>query len=286
MCVLSVACAGEWEIYRHVLTRSRGVSYASSLPVVRWRLQKENNTANLVGSAVVNGTLGGFDADESLALRFELHDAASGRLQSGPDEDHLRTLAPLAFEHVKGSMPLSAGAWHGADVAGDNDARYLLQVSSNDRWTLTIFPSGGRTLAQVAKAAAPASAARTAAADDDDDNVATGPASTGHPAASSADDLADGAGFVYVAHRIHKDEPKTLFQRYGTMLLLGGMLLVNIWMRSKTGNSQLAAARATAATQGVGPAAARRAAAQPAASGARIEEITEGNSIELPKKTK
>jgi len=271
---------GEWEIYRHVLTRSRGLSYGSSLPVVRWRLSKDNTTdlPNLVGRAVVNGTAGGYDSDEALSLRFELHDSATGRLQVGADDDHLRTLAPLAFEHVKGSMPLSAGQWHGADVAGDSDARYLLQISGNDRWTLTVLPSAGRTLAQVAQAP-PAAPTRSAAEDDDDlSGAAQGLASTGHPAASE-EELKDGVAFVYVAHRVRHEEPKTLFQKYGTMLLLGGMLIVNIWMRSKSGTNQLAQAQRSAAQ----PVPRARAAPQ-SNSGVRIEEID--SSVELPKKTK
>jgi len=173
---------------------------------------------------------------------------------------------------------MSAGTWHGAEVAGDNNARYLLQVSSSERFTITVTPSAGRSLAQVAKAdpADPALAAqqqqRAASTDDEDDvSVSTGPASTGHSLLSS-EELENGSAYVYVGHRIRTEENKSFFQKYGTMMLLGGMLLVNIWMRTRQSGTQLTAQQRVAQAQAVAGTSRR-----PPPSSARIEEITEGN---------
>jgi hypothetical protein len=254
-----------------------GISYASSLPAVRWRFAKENNTANLIGHAVLNGSEYGYDSSDALALRMELHDPATGRLQLGSSEDSLRTLASLGFTLPKAGVPMSAGIWNGAEVAGDANAHYLLQVSSSERFTITVTPSGGRTLADVAKPIPTQHQQPTSTLVDEDDDIHTasiGPASTGHPLLST-DELTLGRSYVYVGHRVRVDEPKTLFQKYGTMMLLGGMLLVNIYMRTRQTNSQLSAAQQQTArlTQPQGGVSGNR---RPARSTAHIEEITEG----------
>ena len=200
---------------------------------------------------------------------------------------------------MKGSQPISVGVWNGVEVAGDNNARYVLQASSSDRFSILVTPSGGRSLAAVRSAASAAtgtaaskkraSAAAAAAAEEEDDLHVEGPASSGFPVLSSSD-LADGESYLLIFRRVRVEENKTFFQKYGTMLLLGCMLLVNVYMRSKQSGAQLGAATAATRSRAVAaptPAAAastvarNRAAA--AAQGARIEEITEG-TIEINKK--
>lgn len=193
------------------------MSYASSLPVVRWRLEKDNSSSlssHLVGFAHVNGSA------DALVLRLETHDTtASGRVLTGSDEDHLDTLFTFGFSQIKGSVPLSVGLWSGADVAGDSAASGLMQTSGNDRWTLLVTPSQGRTIAQVAKGGAKKRAA--AASDDDDDLHSEGPASTGHPQLSAAE-LGGATQILFVAHRVLKEENKSFFARYGSYLMLVG----------------------------------------------------------------
>lgn len=191
---------------------------------------------------------------------------------------------------MKGSVPISVGVWNAADVAGDVEgARYVLQASSHDRFTVLVTPSGGRTLAAVrtaAAAGAPAAKKRASAAEEEDDLHVEGPASTGFPLLSAAQ-VADGESYLFVFHRVRVEENKTFFQKYGTMMLLGCMLLVNVYMRSKSAvPAPAAAARRVAApapASAAAPSTLARNRAAAAAQGARIEEITEG-SIEVNKK--
>lgn len=272
--------AGEWEIYRHLITPD-GISYASSLPAVRWRLEKDNSSSlatNLVGFAHLNGSA------DALYLRLETQDTtAIGRVLTGSDEDHLDPLFHFAFTQIKGSAPLSAGVWSGSDVAGDSAATYVMQTSGNDRWSILVTPSKGRTVAQVAKPAAGSTKKRAAAAADDDDDLhIEGPASTAHPALSVAD-LGSATQILFVAHRVHKEENKSFFAKYGSYLMLVGMLLLNVYMRTKSGAmapaaSQVARVRAQQAAAGAVPVSAATARARAAAAqGAQIEDITEGD---------
>ena len=197
----------------------------------------------------------------------------------------------FGFSAVKGSIPVSAGVWTGVDTAGDSHASYVMQTFGNDRWTILVTPSGGRTLAQVATAQAGAKKNKRAAAHaaDDDDLHIEGPASTAHPALAPSE-LGSARQILFVAHRVIKESEKSFFARYGSYIMLVGMLLVNVWMRSKQGSmapgagaaaQQVARARAqqqAGAGAGAGAvsaatARARAAAAQPA----QIEDITEGD---------
>lgn len=277
---------GEWDVYRHVLSYSSGsASYSHSLPVVRWRLEKDNATStHLVGRAFLNDSAAGADDADALAMRVEMHDVSSGKILTGSDEDHLNTLASFSFSQVKGSLPLAVGIWKGAEVAGDSAARFVMQAANADRFTITVTPSAGRTLAAVRDAVGTPKRAAAASDDDDELHVEVN-AATGHPLLT-ADVLAAAGGeaFLYVAQRVRHEQPKTFFERYGTFLLLGGMLAMNIYMRTRQSGTQLQQQISRASKLAAPAANARRHAA--ASQGARIEEITEGSDIQLSKKDK
>ena len=103
--------AGEWDVNRHIITSSNTLSYAHSLPSVRWKLEKENGTAsnNLVGSAWVNGTEQG-ENGAPIMLRVEMHEPSTGKIQTGVDEDHFNTLAHFQFTQVRSSTPRQSAA--------------------------------------------------------------------------------------------------------------------------------------------------------------------------------
>lgn len=277
---------GEWDVFRHVLSYSSGAaSYSHSLPVVRWRLEKDNATStHLAGRAFLNDSAAGADDSDALVMRVEMHDVTSGKILTGSDEDHLNTLASFTFSQVKGSLPLAVGTWQGAEVAGDSAARFVMQAANADRFTITVTPSAGRTLAAVRDAVGTPKRAAASSDDDDDLHVEVN-ASTGHPLLS-ADVLsaAGGEAYLYVAQRVRHEQPKTFFERYGTFLLLGAMLALNVYMRTRQSGTQLQQQISRASKLAAPAANARRHAA--ASQGARIEEITEGSDIQLAKKDK
>jgi hypothetical protein len=284
-CALSVArcsllvarCAGEWDVYRHTISHS-GAATTFSSASARWLLEPENGTANLVGAAWLNGTDAGEEsAPARLALRVEFREgAATGRFQSGVDEDNLDTLFAFAIQQPIDSVALSVGTWNGAEAP---DAAYVLQANSvtADRFTITVTPRGS-DLAAAAVAAAAAHAVKQrqarAAINEDDEDAASGPASTGHSAATPAS-LIGAASYIYVGHRVRHEPAKTLFQQYGTMLMLGAMLILNVYMRSRQTTQQLTGKAASRNAQITQTAAQRIAASKSRAqhSAATIEEI-------------
>lgn len=245
-----------------------------SLPSVRWSLQHENSTSNLFGRAVVNSSTGA--ADETF-LRIEFHDPSSGLFQTGEDDESFQTLFSFSFSQVKGSVPMSAGFYNGGEVAGDEKATYLLQAASPDRFTLTVTPrSFDLAAAAVKSTAASAASKKKATSDDDDELTSNGPASTGHPSLSQSS-LKGASSYVYVGHRIKREEEKTLLQKYGTMVLLGAMLLLNLYMRTRQSASQMTQAQNVARANAAIAAGAARGGKSRSA-GVQIEEITEGSA--------
>jgi hypothetical protein len=250
-----------------------------ALPVIRWKLEKENTTQNLIGHAWVNGS----DHEASAqALHIEFHDPSSGRFAVGSDEDTLRPLFSFAFQQVKGSVPMAAGKYLGAETQGDEGgAVYLFQASSPDRFTLTVTPRSFDLARAAKQPKVEAQQAKKAASEDEDDLMqSSGPASTGHPILTP-EDLASfhGESFVYVGHRVKSEPEKSFFQKWGTMVMLAGMLVLNVYMRSRN----VGGAGAAAAVASPRAAAARVAGGSSKKGGATVEEITEGEGAKKDK---
>lgn len=280
--------------------------FSHTLPHVRWKLEKENNTDNLIGRAYVNGSRNDpmtqhvhthqhddddDDADDhtpsELFLRVEFHsgDPSQGRFQSGYDEDSLPTLFRFAFHQHRASIPISAGIWNGDEMQGEKDdktknndgATYVFQASAPDRFTITVTPRSFDLLkASKPQPAAGDKKATKKHSDDDDDELssASGPATTGYPLLP-ASELASQESIIYIGHRIKSEAEKTFMQKYGTMILLGGMLLLNVYMRTKQSGTQLTKKQAPAMQELMAHKAAQKAAAAAAKAsaggGAKIE---------------
>lgn len=219
---------GEWDVYRHIASyRDSSIDLGDIVPI-RWRLEKENNTANLFGRAWVNGT----NEYEGSILRIEFPDSTtSGAFQAGQDEDSLTTLFDFTFTQSKGSLPISVGAWQSSETQGEDKgaATYVFQAATQDRFTIVVTP---RSFNLAAASKAPANKATTKKTvsnnDDDEDFSSQGPASTGHPMPTE-EELANGESFIFVGQRVKVEVEKTFFQKFGTVsrhehaLTLGSM---------------------------------------------------------------
>jgi len=228
-------------------------NFAGSLPHAVWRFESENGTSSLalVGRSWLNGT----GKDHGLALRITFDDISSGQFMSGVDEDALMPVFSFNFHHPLTSVATSFGTYHGLHQEAD----YVMQIASTDRFTLAIFPRS-RNLAHVSSKL-------------DREESQFGP--TGH-----LDDLVSSEEVLYlIGHRVKVEVEKTFLQKYGTMLLLGGMLLLNGWLKTRS---------AATPTRPATPAAVPAAGASRVTTkreGARIEDITEESASSGNKKS-
>ena len=117
----------------------------------------------------------------------------TGSGRRGKDIDSLTPLFDFSFILHPAGHPTTVGEWHGAE-----ESYYLLQISSPDKFTITVTPKR-----------------------------------LGHTDGDDADALDDGVT-IYSLKKTSQPTAKSFLQQYGTYLMLAVFFVVNMYLKTKT----------------------------------------------------
>jgi len=201
---------GEWEVVRGTAQSATGESAFDDTLRGHYYFEKENGTSNLIGRYYDNDTTTG-EVTNMLSVLVEFTTPVSGVFKTsaptpsspaaaagGSDDESesaaANTLFEFDFEQQQNTgFALSFGMWKG----NAKPTHYQFAATAWDRFLITLFPRDAPS--------APAAAS----------------------AAASAEVV------VFMGRKIPQNVEKTFWQKYSTMLMLGGFFFFNMFVQRK-----------------------------------------------------
>jgi len=221
---------GEWDVARGTATLGSGEQTFETVIRGKYFFEKENGTMNLLGRYYDNDTSTGEVMNE-MSVVVEFSTPTEGVFKvSGANDDSPHPLFAFDFEQAAiNGLALAYGAWRGDKTP----TYYQFVVTSWDRFAITLIPHtaiGSAGTSPTAAGASPA-AARLGKSDDDADT----------DAAESGPTVA-----LFLGKKVPVIAERGFFQKYGSMLMIGVFLIIQMKMRGFGGGGQAAAAQAQA----------------------------------------